>query len=89
MHVVYGLTQLDLKTHAKLGQVVRRENGELRTYCHIGTGNYHPATARIYTDLSYFTADPAVGRDVAGFSTTSQPTAARSDLERTYISPVG
>ena len=89
MHVVYGLTQLDLKTHAKFGQVVRRENGELRTYSHIGTGNYHPATARIYTDLSYFTADPAVGRDLTKIfnyvTTYSRP----NDLERTYISPHG
>ncbi len=89
VHVIYGLTQLDLKTHAKLGQVVRKENGELRTYCHIGTGNYHPATARIYTDLSYFTADPAYGRDVSKIfnyvTTYSRP----NDLERTYISPHG
>jgi polyphosphate kinase len=89
VHVVYGLTQLEVKTHAKLGQVVRKENGELRTYCHIGTGNYHPATAKVYTDLSYFTADPATGRDVSKIfnyvTTYSQP----RELERMFISPNG
>lgn len=89
VHVVYGLTQLEVKTHAKLGQVVRKENGELRTYCHIGTGNYHPATAKVYTDLSYFTANPAIGRDVSKIfnyvTTYSRP----NDLERMYISPHG
>ncbi len=89
VHVVYGLTQLDLKTHAKLGQVVRKENGELRTYCHIGTGNYHPSTAKIYSDLSYFTADPAVGRDVSKIFNYVTTYSRSNDLERLYISPHG
>ena len=86
-HVVYGF--LDYKTHAKVSLVLRREGQKLRSYTHLGTGNYHAQNAKIYTDLALFTADPVMGRDVGKLFNFVTSQSAPKQLEKLVIAPIG
>ena len=86
VHVVYGL--LGVKVHAKMSLVVRRQKNGIMRYVHLGTGNYDPVTARIYTDLGYFTTDPAIASDVSDLFNALTGYSRKSDYRKLLVSPV-
>ncbi len=86
-HVVYGL--VGLKTHCKTAMVIRQEGGQLRRYCHIGTGNYHPKTARIYEDFGLLTADPDVGADLTDLFNVLTGYSRQTGYRRLLVAPHG
>ncbi|HRA51961.1 polyphosphate kinase 1, partial [Actinotalea sp.] len=85
VHVVYGI--VGLKTHSKLSLVVRQETDGLRRYCHVGTGNYHPKTARLYEDLGLLTADPEVGQDLTKLFNQLSGWAPKARFSRLLVAP--
>jgi polyphosphate kinase len=87
VQVIYGF--VEWKTHAKVSMVIRREGSIMRTYCHFGTGNYHPTTAKIYTDLSYFTSSRRAARDAAKLFNLTTGYVQPKGLELLTLSPVG
>ncbi|WP_456236820.1 RNA degradosome polyphosphate kinase [Catellatospora paridis] len=86
-HVVYGL--IGLKTHCKTALVVREEGGQIRRYCHVGTGNYHPKTARLYEDFGLLTADPEVGADLTDLFNTLTGYSRQTAYRRLMVAPHG
>ena len=85
VHVVYGL--VGLKTHSKLSMVVRNDGDQLRRYCHIGTGNYHPKTARLYEDFGLLTSNPEVGEDVSNLFNVLSGYSLNTDYNRLLVAP--
>jgi polyphosphate kinase len=86
VHVVYGL--VGLKVHCKVALIVRKEHDQIRRYVHLGTGNYNPVTARLYTDISLFTADPEIGADATDLFNYLTGYSHKADFRRLMVAPV-
>jgi polyphosphate kinase len=87
VHVTYGVEEFAVKTHSKVALVVRREGDQVRRYVHLGTGNYNASTARLYTDLGYFTCDPEIGEDVSKLFNRLTGYAPKTTYKRLLVAP--